>query len=560
MPGNETEERYNKLEKAFETDGFAIIKKAFTAAGRIGILAQHMNSKNYDTGQKKKSYYIEGTPYERGFLLGLLAEPEISDMAANFSDKITFDFFGTDLLSRSPAVRGFFVYAVNELSRRAWPYMPRHIHDELSGMIYGCGMANRNTSVTENRLVTLNMGLDALCALVYSGRFEDVIPQLLPESIQLPMLCNAFSAFGSVAPCEHFFGHDFTLGTKGALGSNLTHIITLPDDCGGKKLYPYLSVGAPGLLGSFSVMNMRGVAGGLNMSPAANCDPDNVGFNSLLLLRESVMRGSSAAEAADIIQNAKRGVSWNYVLSDESNDTACTAEAGVSKDDISFLSYPDKELLEYLPDSSFLSSNVIAPVNNGCAVRWCGLHFPDSYFQFNSGLWEQYNSKHDKKVTLNDDAFLPGGYINPSPADRNCPGTLYFAPLRTGEGVHITTNHFLMPQMRLCAMRPWTGSIANRYVNDTQWRYDELNHQIREFMENGGVDYDSARRLIDFLAPSEKFPDYYSKKPKSRFGNETRTEGCTTLFDLKKKTAESRYGCYCDDWIKITLPAYFETE
>jgi hypothetical protein len=109
-------------------------------------------------------------------------------------------------------------------------------------------------------------------------------------------------------------------------------------------------------------------------------------------------------------------------------------------------------------------------------------------------------------------------------------------------------------------MRLWTESIASRYVNDTQWRYDELNHQIRELKENGGINYESARRLIDFLAPGGKFPEYYSKKPKSRSGNETLIEGCTTLFDLKKKTAESRYGCYCDDWIKITLPAYFKTE
>jgi hypothetical protein len=43
--------------------------------------------------------------------------------------------------------------------------------------------------------------------------------------------------------------------------------------------------------------------------------------------------------AANVIQDAKRGVSWNYVLSDGANDVACTVEAGAFNGHIDCLSY-----------------------------------------------------------------------------------------------------------------------------------------------------------------------------------------------------------------------------
>ncbi len=558
MISDETGKRYAKLEKAFKADGFTITQKTVTAAGRIGIEARHDTAINYDTGEKKKSYYIEGTPYERGFLMGLLAEPIISDMTINYADNIVFDFIGAEFLYGSPLFHDIIVPLIYELSRSTWNAQPSHVHEEARGMMDGCKKSNPETRVTKQRLAAINVGFDVLCALIYTGKFfEGIAPHLLPGHIRLPMLCNAFSAFKSAAPGEHFFGRDFMFVTGGVLQNNLAHVITLPVQ-NGEKLYPFVNVTAPGLLGSASVMNLRGVAGGLNMSPAANCDVDNVGFNSLLLLRECVMRGGSAYEAADVIRGAKRGVTWNYVLSDGNSDTACTAEAGASWDNVDFLSYPAKELLPFLPDLKFLSSNVFAPVQYGCAVRQCGDPFPASYLRYNRGLWDYYNARHNRKAPLFRDAMMPGGFINRTLKGKNCPSCLYFAPQRTGKDIHITTNHFIVPHMRLCAMHPWTEEVLSGHTDDIQWRYDQLNNEIRQELYNKGrIDYASAKRIIDFLAPYGKFPKYYKNNPKSRDGEETRIEGCVTLFDLKRLTAESHYGYYCDEWVKTTLPGYF---
>ncbi len=568
MPA-ETGERHAMLEEAFRKDGFTIIKKAFTVSGSIGIEARHNTAVDYGTRLNKKSYYIEGTPYERGFLLGLLAEPEIADMAEYFAADIVPDYFAPGLLSNSPAVQSFMAYAVNELARKTWYAQPKHVRDEASGIVSGCSMANRSTRVSEERLMAVNAGADALCALIYSGRIRDIIPQLSPDLIRLPMMGSAFSAFGRAAPGEHFFGRDLKSVPGNVFKKHLAHIITLPA-CGEEKAYPFVSVTAPGLLGGVSIMNSEGVAGGINMSPAANCSTDNLGFYSSLLLRESIMFGGSTEQAAGIIQSAKRGVPWNYVISDGRSDTACTVEAGISGDDIDLLSYPAKDLLKFLPDRDFLKLNDPAPVKNGCAVRWCGAPFPDSYLSFNSGLWGHYNGSGDKgssgkepgdnsprapKAELYDDAFSQGGYINRTWDERNCPGCLYFAPRRTGKDIHITTNSFLLPQMRLCAMQPWIDSIVRAYINDIQWRYDELSNRIKQGAEDGGIDYEYAKRITDFIAPNKMFPQIPGK---SRFVGEPRIEGCTTIFDLKKITAESRYGCCRDEWVKTTLPEYFK--
>ena len=61
------------LWNAFEHDGYRI-KKTINEFGRTGIVAEHKTAANYDTGVKKKAYYLEGTNYEMGYLLGLLRQ------------------------------------------------------------------------------------------------------------------------------------------------------------------------------------------------------------------------------------------------------------------------------------------------------------------------------------------------------------------------------------------------------------------------------------------------------------------------------------------------------
>ena len=515
--------------------------------------------RNRNTGKPKRSYYLEGTPYERGFLLGLLAEPEVADMATNFVDNIVFDFIGLDFLNRFPAVQKALVDLLQSLSQSTWASLPQHVHEEARGMLDGCKHSNPNTRVTQSRLCVMNVGFDVLCAMIYSGKFlNEQLPALQAMHVSLPMLCNAFSVFGSAANGNHYFVRDFMFSTGGTFQNNIAHIVHNPKAGGSKEpLFPYVSITAPGFIGSISAMNIHGVAAGLNMSPAANCDVTNIGINSMLLLRDCIQSGSSSDNAAQIITDAKRGVTWNYVLSDGKNDTACTVEAGASWANVDFLSYPPPLLKAFLPDSAFLSSHVPVPMVNGAMVRRYGSPYGEEYLGFNRKLWQFYRAAHDPLIRLYPDALSATGYINRTPEERNCPSNHYFAPQRTGTGVFITTNHFLIPHMRLCAMDPWTALIESGDVNDIQWRYDELNHRIlQQISSQGHIGYEAVKEISEYLSPYGDFPKYYKNNPKSEDGQDFAIKGCTSVFDLKKKTVESHYGYYRDGWVRTTLPAY----
>ncbi len=556
--GSLAEQRFAKVYEAFAADGFAVVKRAYTQSGRMGIAARHKSVFNNDTKQKKLAYYLEGTPYERGYLLGLLAEPSVSDVAVNFADNIIFDYIGLDFLNHFTLLKKLLVAMMHELSQAAWLSLPGHIHDEAAGLLDGCRKSNPDTKVTKSRLIVLNVGFDVLCALVYTGgMLREQVPQLKAQDLRLGMMCNAFSVFGRAAGGGHYFARDFMFATGAVLQNNIAHIVHRPETGTGIRPYAHVCVTAPGIVGALSVMNERGVAAGVNMLPAANCDPEHIGINSLLLLRECALRSGSALEAASVIRNARRGVSWNYVISDGGSDTACTVEAGASWPHTAFLGYPPASLRPYLPDAAYFEAQPPAPLTNGASVRWCGEPLPQGYLSFNDGLWQAWNTVNRPPIILHADAMQPGGFINRTPEEKNCPSTQYFAPQRTGRNVHITTNHALLPHIRLCAMDTWVARLTGGQANDIQWRYDAMSYQIKQELKNRGqIDYPRAKRLAEFLSPHGAYPQYYQKNPKSRDGKALRIQGCLSLFDLKARTAESHYGYYSDGWVKTTLPAY----
>ncbi|HWR23710.1 MAG TPA: hypothetical protein VN366_09600 [Feifaniaceae bacterium] len=550
-----------RLYQAFEADGYKIMK-AYAFGGRLGVMAAHRKNLSYDTGRGKRCYYVEGTPYERGYLLGLLSEKEMAQMAVQFTDNVIFDFLGVEFLNRFPLLQKLLVELLYELSEQAFEALPGHIHAEISGMLDGCKKANPRTGVTKKRLAVMNVAFDVLCALAYSGEFfKKKAPEVAPELIRLTMMCNAFSVMKAAAGGGHYFARDFMFASGGVFQNNLCHVIHVPAKQQLTPLYPYVSVTAPGMAGSISAMNAGGVAIGVNMSPGGNSNPGAVGLNSLLLARDAVLYGGDIRAAADVIANAERGVAWNYALSDGTLDLACTVEAGMSAKWLNVLSYPPPELRPLLPDENFLVAHPGAPMKNGAAVRWCDAPLPREYLSYNPKLWKDYQNTKDASIVLYPDAFAPDGFINRTPEQKNCPSSFYFAPERSGGDVHITGNHFLSPRMRLCAMDPWTAAVAKGNVNDIQWRYDALNGELRSALaEKGSIGYEDARRIADFLAPYGRYPEYYKNNPKSPDGKQTRIEGCVSLFDLKAGTVESHYGYYGDGWVKTTLPNYLPDE
>ncbi len=558
------------LKDAFRKDGFET-RKIVTRFNRTGICAESRYASNYDTGVPKRAYYIEGNRYEMGYLLGLLAEKEISSMSNEFAKKVVFNFIGTNIEEKIKVLQDILMKIVFSLSKKEYEEQSKSVRDEIKGIFDGCKSSNPETKVSIEKLVVLNLGIDILCSRIYSGRlsfrgFED--PD--PADFDVPIMCNAFSVSGSSAGNGHYLGRDFMFPTAGIFQDVAAMIIYNPINVTGEKAYPFVSVTAPGFVGSISGMNTNGVAMGVDMVPGANCNPDKIGTNSLLLVRKCIEGGGSAEEAVDIIRDTERGVSWNYIIADGAGGRACVAETGASEGIKDFTAYPDDKYSAVLPDADFIKGNMSSEFVNGMMVRWNDYIYPSSYITYNEALWNHYNktrsdgkgqkteSKETRAKEILPDAFGKKGYISRNLSEKNCPSVFYFSPQREDSSdIVILTNHFIIPEMRYFTMNPWTARISGEKSDDIQWRYDELNFQIHEAIEKrGSVDFETARELIDFLAPYRKHPGYYSGNPRSRDGRELQIHGCTSVFDLIDKTVESHYGYYCDKWVRISLDNY----
>jgi hypothetical protein len=557
-----TEERIGIITNAFDQDGFEVVQ-VIVKSDKIGIKAKHKTATNYDTGKRKKAYYVEGTYRQMGYLLGLMAEKDISRMAIEYSDNVILAYLNT----KNPELGEKLVKLVYALSKGMDPYIPPEFQEEMAGILLGCNEINPHTKVDKEHLVVLNAGVDIVCSLIYTGDFLlQQIPEVKAKNLTLPVMCNGFSVFGGPAGNGHYFGRDFMFPDADVFQDTASLIIYNPDSDPAKPSLPLVSMTAPGMVGSTAAMNTNGVGVGVDMSPGANCDPEHVGVNSLLLSRLCIQFGPSAAEAVNVMVNATRGVSWDYIIADGTTDRACIVEAGCSTNNPDFLAYVPTGLKPHLPDQTFINSHQSTPFQNGIMVRWNDYQYPADYLGFNQGWWNYYNSHHwftHKK--LYPDAFTERGYINkkyPNKkcclfSENNCPGSAYFAPQReSNPNLVLVSNHYVVPEMRFFAMYPWTELVLSSQVDDIQWRYDELNNQILTTLDAGPINYAKAKQLIDFLSPYGKFPKYYQYNPKSQDGKEIRIEGSTNLMDLKNKTLESHYGYYCDEWVKISLLNY----
>ncbi len=559
--------RVNQLVNAFNLDGFDVDAApggdVFIYNGKIGIRAVHRQAKIGRTDARKKAYYVEGGPGEMGYLIGVMAEPDISRMCTEFVDNIVFDFLNVKLKDGplKCMLNRILQNIVAAITKKMIPDIPVEYWQELEGVVNGCRAANPKTKVSAERLRALNAGIDALLAFIYSGKlpvFRKYPVPVRAKYFRVPVMCNGFAAFGGPAGAPdrwHLFGRHFMFPTAGVFQHTAAYILQFPDNG-----IPFVNVTAPGMIGSIAGMNRFGVGAGVDMAASANCDSSRPGFNSLLLTRRAVEKGNTCEKALDVMVQAQRGVSWIYLLADGGSQRACVVEAGRSSPVEDYLSYPpfDMRRSKVLPDKDFIDAHGSAPYCCGLMPRYNNYRYPDEYLGFDRGCVEYHRKivpwyKYDYRP----DDFGRTGYIDPGWKDKNCPGNFYFAPERETEtNLVLATNHFIIPEMRLCAMREWTSIVNGRSVNDSQWRYDELNVELQQAMAAGGgaLSYADAKRILNFIGADGKFPAYYNSRGDPL--DEVAIHGSQSLMDLVNLTMETRYGYYSDMWLTIHLKRY----
>jgi hypothetical protein len=609
VPNEGQEKKIERIIGAFQAEDPPFVadpaQDVFRYQGRVGVRASNRSACHLP-GKIKKAYYVEGTHFEMGYLLGLMAEPEISKMCHDFNRRVIFEFidvhFQSDALAN--ALGELLERLLHQLSEKIEPDIPDEYRQEMKGILAGCGAANPQTSVDWEELWVLNVGIDALLSYVYTGNmpFRAEVPYgPRPEQLAVPIQCNGFSVSGpAVEGNGHFLGRDFMFPTAGVFQDTACLLIQNPIDPGVGRRQPFVSQTAPGMVGCIAGLNLAGLGAGVDMAPAGNCDPARPGLNSLLLVRHAVENGADCEHAVEIMEVAQRGVSWNYILAHYGTQRACVVEAGRKVERSEFLDTvtehlqvrsgdPSYEHLpagfsESLPDRSFVEARMEAEFRKGLMVRWNDYTYPAEYLRFNERLFGLFGKRYDPA------AFTERGFIDKSWKDRNCPYGYYFAPQReTDPNLVLVTNMFIIPEMRLFAMHPWTNLVSAGQLDDLQWRYDELNDQLlsKLYPASAGqlapLSLQDAKDLIDYLTPNPdkgKHPEYYNPLPEPETGffrrlwtwllktifGPSRTpdadwrsipiEGSVSLMDLKDKAIHSHYGYHGDGWVTIHLEEY----
>jgi hypothetical protein len=616
MPLTESiDDRFARIQSAFRKDGFSV-RGAVPGEGRgqtagyrlkdghIGVAAEH-SERNFRTGRPKRAYYLEGSPGVMGWLLGALAEEDVSRMANEYVQNAAFAF-----IDRAAATRGgvlaplkeLMVRLIAEASLAMLPDIPAAYIEEIDGIVEGCRSANPWTLVRRESLLALNLGFDCLLAHIYSGKlFAD--RGYNPRLLKTPLGCNAFSLSGAAAAGgRHFFGRDFMFPTADVLQDTACLIIYRPDAAGRRPPLAFVSQTAPGIVGSMVGVNAKGVAMGVDMLPSRFCNPDRPGFNSLLLVRDCLHACGSAEEAVGRVTEAPRGVPWLYPVAD-AGGAAYVIEAGprlAPGEEFPYSTYVPRYYRRRLPQKSYIEIvrrkyGTPAP-DRGLMVRSGDYRFPRDYIDdWNEQLWHAFDRNWLRKLAdaafdilgsvadafkrktgnlwrmlggeiekLNEGVawslsyFTERGYINPTWTDTNCPGPFYFAPQRVSRpDVLVATNHCITPEMRLAGMNEWTAILAGGSLNEFQWRYDELSREILDALDAApsGIDEQAAWQLIDFLRPNGKFPAYYNPD-RTRDWREVQVHGSVSLCELTARTLTSRFGYYGDEPVTIHLDAY----
>lgn len=560
---------------AFEHDGYEVIK-IVEYEGVRGFMAKSKTAFNYETGEHKLSYYVEGTSFQMGYLMGLLAPRTVERMAVDY----VYNFIPCMLKPNGDPekfrllwkVLWCFISLATRWLRRKYPKdIPAMYAEEMKGLVAGCKKAtNGNTKVTFNKLWNLNTSFDLILSLTYTNfgmsELERYVKKRLPwfnrTMIMMPAFCNGFSVFGAATASgnAHYFGRDFMLSTGNVLEFTAAMIIYNPvETFDGRKAVPFVSMAAPGFVGSLAAMNNYGIGIGVNTVPAANCAPCRPGINSVLLVRHCAQYSQSAQEAVSITTESQRGVSWLYIVADGTADKAVVIECGKKETHTDFLSYIPDNLKKLLPDQAFLKAHPSdIPQQMGLMQRWNDYRYPQAYMSFNKPLFEHFNKPYT------DWQFSEKGYVDKKVTDTGCPFTYYFSPQREDKNdLLLVTNMYIIPEIRLAMMNAATVKkanpaqaikIAKTTYDDVQWRYDVLNEELLNAY--GNIDLAGAKDIISFLRPDGKYPDYTEKNPTSSDGKVRTIQGTISLCDLKKKVMESHYGYYADAWLKLTLPQY----
>ena len=497
--------------------------------GHIGVAAEQKSVRNFKTGGAKRAYYLEGSPGVMGWLLGALAEEDVSRMTNEYVQNAAFAFIDSAAASRGGVLaplKELVVRLIAEASHVMLPDIPPAYIEEIDGIVEGCRSANPWTQVRRESLLALNLGFDYLLAHIYSGKLF-AARGYGAGLLKTPLGCNAFSLSGAAAGGRHFFGRDFMFPTANVLQDTACLIIYRPEAAAGQPPIAFVSQTAPGIVGSMVGVNARGLAMGVDMLPSRFCNPDRPG------LIPCSLSGIACRRAV------RPGRRWRMSLKRRAVFPGCTRWPMQGARRTSSRPVP-----ACLREMSFRTPRMSRAITAGGSrrsrtSRWCGAS--TVHLRLTKGSWcaaattishrilsttgtsnygahsiEAWSGNSPTPWWISSKASRMRSRERPEPLENaerrdrkvqpgrrvvrvlfcrarlyqsdldghQLPGPFYFAPQRESRpDVLVATNHCITPEMRLAGMNEWTAILVSGTLNDFQWRYDELTREILDALD-----------------------------------------------------------------------------
>ncbi|HTP58700.1 MAG TPA: hypothetical protein VMM82_07255, partial [Spirochaetia bacterium] len=194
----------------------------------FGMCIPHRSARNERTHRLKRLYYLQGSHFEMGYLLGLMAESDVARMTVDYVENVIFDFAGNK--QKHPFLGTLIADLIYRLAASAQAHLPGEMLAELYGIYAGCVTANAKTQVRLRDLLVLNYGVDVICSLVYAGA-ERILAffGIDVENWKVPAACNGFIATGKAGGGRTFMGRDFMFPTCNVFGDTSAPILYFSD-------------------------------------------------------------------------------------------------------------------------------------------------------------------------------------------------------------------------------------------------------------------------------------------------------------------------------------------
>mmetsp|Transcript_9738 Transcript_9738/g.36240 ORF Transcript_9738/g.36240 Transcript_9738/m.36240 type:complete len:609 (-) Transcript_9738:45-1871(-) len=552
------------------------------------VLALSKNVTLLSDKSPKSIVYVEAESwYDFGYILSQQTQNATNEMLSTYLDHVIATMISKDFDKEHKGELWYeqllkvltYLFKTESVNHWKWDWLPEDMAQEMKGWIQG--MKDAGYPYGESEFITLNYGFDFLLSQIYGNLIGDTIKKIMvdmdvdphlqhqvalalekyPELIRVPVYCDSFTTKRSFNkdPSEIYFARDFQLPVGRVYQKYETMIIYNPKMEG---YVPFVSVVAPGMIGSITGFNAHGVAIGVDVMRSGYSTPQNVGINSILMVKNVAMRAKNTARAIDVVVDTQRGCPWFYPISDSNGESVVLA-AGASTEDyvspLDLLTFWEKRLKNLLPSKEYLEEHSKFEWRRGVFVRRSNYTQPGEFVkQFNEGLLK-YSG-----ISINSTAWEPTGYVFSTWQDEKQGEKKlmnnYFSPMRTdslGESskdMILVSNHAFIPQARISQMTP-TANFLSKSQEMTQWRYDALWDMLR--IAKGSVDMEKAWEILTFLSP-DRTPGYWSDYLYPDDPMSAVHEGTITLIDMKQQIIRSKGGYWKDDYVELHLKNYFE--